>query len=88
VPKSSIATRTPSALTSRRRSHAAILGVGQSLSLSVVAEGIEEHEQQITLEEMGCEMAQGFLLGHPGAAGDIETLLAQREFTAVSPSVA
>jgi diguanylate cyclase (GGDEF)-like protein len=67
---------------------AAILGVGQSLSLSVVAEGIEEHEQQITLEEMGCEMAQGFLLGHPGAPGDIEALLAQREFTAVSPSVA
>jgi diguanylate cyclase (GGDEF)-like protein len=67
---------------------AAILGVGQSLSLSVVAEGIEEHEQRTTLEEMGCEMAQGFLLGHPGAPGDIEALLAQRGFTAVNSSVA
>ncbi len=54
---------------------AAILGVGQSLSLSVVAEGIEEHEQRVTLEAMGCEMAQGFLLGHPGPAVDIEGLL-------------
>ena len=54
---------------------AAILGVGQSLSLSVVAEGIEEHEQRATLEEMGCEMAQGFLLGHPGAPSEIEGLL-------------
>jgi EAL domain-containing protein (putative c-di-GMP-specific phosphodiesterase class I) len=50
--------------------------VGQSLSLSVVAEGIEEHEQRTTLEQMGCEMAQGFLLGHPGPARDIEVLLA------------
>ncbi len=57
---------------------AAILGVGQSLSLSVVAEGIEEHEQRITLEEMGCEMAQGFLLGHPGAPREIRELLADR----------
>jgi EAL domain-containing protein (putative c-di-GMP-specific phosphodiesterase class I) len=51
---------------------AAILGVGQSLSLSVVAEGIEEHQQRVTLEAMGCQMAQGFLLGHPGPACDIE----------------
>jgi diguanylate cyclase (GGDEF)-like protein len=56
---------------------AAILGVGQSLSLSVVAEGIEELDQRTTLEAMGCEMAQGFLLGHPGAAGEIEALLGQ-----------
>jgi diguanylate cyclase (GGDEF)-like protein len=55
---------------------AAILGVGQSLSLSVVAEGIEEHSQQTMLEEMGCEMAQGFLLGYPGPAREIEAILA------------
>ena len=54
---------------------AAILGVGQSLSLSVVAEGIELASQLATLEEMGCEMAQGFLLGHPGPAEEIEALL-------------
>ncbi|MGD0454967.1 MAG: bifunctional diguanylate cyclase/phosphodiesterase [Solirubrobacteraceae bacterium] len=60
---------------------AAILGVGQSLSLSVVAEGIEEHDQRATLEEMGCEMAQGFLLGHPGPPRDIEGLFAHRALT-------
>jgi len=54
---------------------AAILGVGQSLSLTVVAEGIEERVQRLMLEEMGCEMAQGFLLGHPSPAQDIERLL-------------
>ncbi|MHB8240741.1 MAG: bifunctional diguanylate cyclase/phosphodiesterase [Solirubrobacteraceae bacterium] len=54
----------------------AILGVGEALSLSVVAEGIEERNQMTTLEEMGCEMAQGFLMGKPGPAEAIEQLLA------------
>jgi diguanylate cyclase (GGDEF)-like protein len=57
---------------------AAILGVGQSLSLRVVAEGIEDASQRTTLEGMGCEMAQGFLLGHPGPASAIEGLFAHR----------
>jgi diguanylate cyclase (GGDEF)-like protein len=58
---------------------AAILGVGRSLSLSVVAEGIEEHSQRATLEEMGCEMAQGYLLGLPGSAAEIERLVGHRQ---------
>jgi EAL domain-containing protein (putative c-di-GMP-specific phosphodiesterase class I) len=52
----------------------AILGVGRALSLSVVAEGIEDHGQLRALEEMGCQMAQGFLLGHPRRAADIRAL--------------
>jgi len=54
----------------------AILGVGQALSLAVVAEGIEQPSQLTTLEEMGCQMAQGFLTGRPSPAEDIESLLA------------
>jgi len=53
----------------------AILGVGKALSLVVVAEGIEDAEQMATLEEMGCEMAQGFLMGKPGPRGAIEGML-------------
>jgi EAL domain-containing protein (putative c-di-GMP-specific phosphodiesterase class I) len=52
----------------------AILGVGQALSLTVVAEGIEEHSQMATLETMGCEMGQGFLLGEPSPADVIKRL--------------
>jgi EAL domain-containing protein (putative c-di-GMP-specific phosphodiesterase class I) len=52
----------------------AILGVGRSLSLTVVAEGIEEREQLQMLEEMGCQMAQGFMLGRPGSAEAVEVL--------------
>jgi EAL domain-containing protein (putative c-di-GMP-specific phosphodiesterase class I) len=54
----------------------AILGVGQALSLVVVAEGIELRSQMLTLEEMGCEMAQGFLMGRPTSPEEIEGILA------------
>jgi EAL domain-containing protein (putative c-di-GMP-specific phosphodiesterase class I) len=56
----------------------AILGVGRALSLSVVAEGIEEDGQLSVLEQMGCQMAQGFLLGHPGPAHDVRALPGRR----------
>ena len=46
----------------------AILGVGQALSLAVIAEGIEEQGQMDALVAMGCEMGQGFLLGKPTPA--------------------
>jgi diguanylate cyclase (GGDEF)-like protein len=53
----------------------AILGVGQALSLAVVAEGIEAQSQMTALQEMGCEMAQGFLVGKPSPAEVAESLL-------------
>ncbi len=67
----------------------AILGVGEALSLSVVAEGIEERLQMTMLEEMGCEMAQGFLMGKPGPAELIGELLRPGavRLTAESPSI-
>ena len=66
---------------------AAIVGVGRSLSLSVVAEGIEERAQRTMLEEIGCQMAQGFLLGRPGPADDIQEMLGPRP-SSPAPSIA
>lgn len=43
----------------------AILDIGTSLGLRVVAEGIERPEQIGRLRELGCRYGQGFLLGHP-----------------------
>ncbi|MBA3809507.1 MAG: EAL domain-containing protein [Solirubrobacterales bacterium] len=67
----------------------AILGVGEALSLLVVAEGIEERLQMTMLEEMGCEMAQGSLMGKPGPAELIGELLRPGavRLTAESPSI-
>ena len=56
----------------------AILGVAQALSLTVVAEGVENDGQLTALEEMGCQMAQGFLLERPGPAADILSILSSR----------
>ena len=49
----------------------AIIDIGESLGLRVVAEGIEEPEQLERLREIGCRHGQGFLLGRPVDAASI-----------------
>ncbi|ABM61137.1 sensor domain-containing protein [Halorhodospira halophila] len=43
----------------------AILALGQSLELEVIAEGIETEAQRRTLQEAGCLQGQGFFLARP-----------------------
>jgi EAL domain-containing protein (putative c-di-GMP-specific phosphodiesterase class I) len=44
---------------------AAIIALGNSLQLNVVAEGIELPEQFASLRDLGCELGQGFLFAKP-----------------------
>jgi diguanylate cyclase (GGDEF)-like protein/PAS domain S-box-containing protein len=44
---------------------AAIIALGNSLTLNVVAEGIEQPEQIASLRDLGCELGQGFLFAKP-----------------------
>jgi diguanylate cyclase (GGDEF)-like protein/PAS domain S-box-containing protein len=44
---------------------AAIIALGASLTLDVVAEGIERPEQVTSLRDLGCELGQGFLFARP-----------------------
>jgi diguanylate cyclase (GGDEF)-like protein len=53
----------------------AILIVGRELSLTVVAKGIESQEQLSALQAMGCNMAQGRLMGEPVEAEAVASLL-------------
>ena len=45
----------------------AIIAMGQSLRLNIVAEGVETAEQLAFLRERGCHAAQGYLFGRPVA---------------------
>jgi diguanylate cyclase (GGDEF)-like protein/PAS domain S-box-containing protein len=45
----------------------AVLGIGETFQLEVVAEGIEYPEQSVTLQRLGCETGQGFFFARPMA---------------------
>jgi diguanylate cyclase (GGDEF)-like protein len=46
----------------------AIVALGKTLGLRIVAEGVETSEQQEMLTELGCDILQGYLLGKPMSA--------------------
>jgi len=50
----------------------AILALGHSLGLAVIAEGVESAEQREFLARLGCNRFQGYLFGRPGP---VEALL-------------
>ena len=50
----------------------AVVRLGQSLGLNVVAEGIESPLQLARLRELGCDRGQGYLFGRPRPAELIE----------------
>lgn len=49
----------------------AVLALGKSLGIPVLAEGIETHDQLALLTEEGCDEEQGFLLGQPALLSHI-----------------
>jgi EAL domain-containing protein (putative c-di-GMP-specific phosphodiesterase class I) len=50
---------------------AAVIEIGHSLGLTVVAEGVEETETLSLLQEWGCDGYQGWLLGRPVPAAEL-----------------
>jgi EAL domain-containing protein (putative c-di-GMP-specific phosphodiesterase class I) len=54
----------------------AIVTMAHTLGKEVVAEGVETPAQLAFLRMLGCDAAQGFLLGRPTEAGQIAPLLA------------
>jgi len=55
----------------------AIINMGKTLSLTVVAEGVETEEQEIFLREHICDEMQGFYFSKPVAADKFADLLRQ-----------
>ena len=50
---------------------AAVLGLGHGMGLLVVAEGVEQPDQLLALQEMGCDEYQGFIDGRPGRLAQV-----------------
>ncbi|HEX7131329.1 MAG TPA: EAL domain-containing protein [Iamia sp.] len=57
---------------------AAVIDLAHALGLSAVAEGVEEQIQLDRLRALGCDSAQGWLLGMPMAEADLIDLLAHQ----------
>ncbi len=56
----------------------AVVGLGHSLGLSTVAEGVETEEVAALLRGLGCDVGQGWLFGRPVPAHRIDALVAAR----------
>jgi len=56
----------------------AIIGLGHTLGLTVVAEGVETEAEACELREAWCDELQGFHVGRPMPAADLVLWIAQR----------
>jgi diguanylate cyclase (GGDEF)-like protein len=57
----------------------AIINLGHSLNLQVVAEGVEDAVQLELLKQASCTTIQGYLLSPPVKAGDLEQLVREEK---------
>ena len=64
----------------------AIVALGQTLGLQIIAEGIEEASQVDRLLQMGCELGQGFHLGAPFDSSTPVVLGGNLPATAIRPA--
>ncbi|MEL7450039.1 MAG: EAL domain-containing protein [Pseudomonadota bacterium] len=53
----------------------AIIAMARGLQLNVIAEGVETQTQLEFLRDQGCDAVQGYLLGRPGSADEVEQLV-------------
>jgi diguanylate cyclase (GGDEF)-like protein/PAS domain S-box-containing protein len=66
----------------------AMVSMGNTLDLRVVAEGIEAPEQAEALMRLGCALGQGYLFARPSTATQIEDLLALSRAGRLAPALA
>jgi EAL domain-containing protein (putative c-di-GMP-specific phosphodiesterase class I) len=53
----------------------ALVAMSHKLDLKVVAEGVEKPEQLLRLGEMGCDLAQGYLMAKPMMVDEVEKFM-------------
>ena len=53
-----------------------MIDLAHAHELVVIGEGVETAEQLAALRRMGCDRAQGYLMGRPMPASELDALLA------------
>lgn len=66
----------------------AVIGLGRSLDLPILAEGVETEAQHAFLVQEGCDEMQGYLTGRPMLIADYATLVGRRAVTQQNYAVA
>ncbi|MDX1514105.1 MAG: EAL domain-containing response regulator [Gammaproteobacteria bacterium] len=61
------------------------VSLGKNLGLRVVAEGIEHEEMRVHMRDLGCDVAQGFLICRPLPAADLRAWLSRAASGEVDP---
>jgi c-di-GMP-specific phosphodiesterase len=64
----------------------AVIGIGQSLGLDVVCEGVETEPQHNFLEELGCSVVQGYLFSRPLTPDGLIAWMTERGGPAPAPA--
>ena len=62
------------------------IDLAHNLGLKVVAEGVESDEAWRHLEELGCDLAQGYYVSRPLPADAVTRLLGERRAAVVEAS--
>lgn len=57
----------------------AITGLGRTLGLTVIAEGVERNDQLSALQDIRCDLGQGYLFARPMPSSDLLDLLREPE---------
>jgi EAL domain-containing protein (putative c-di-GMP-specific phosphodiesterase class I) len=63
----------------------AVLGIGRSLKLRVVADGVETSQEFAFLRRAGCDEGQGYHFSHPVPASELPHLIAGPPLTTRAP---
>ena len=61
-----------------------LVDIGRSLSIKVVAEGVETMDQATILRDLGCDILQGYAFARPMPAAAFEQMLRTRSWLQAS----